>query len=114
MQPRPNNPILFDPIVVHLTVESSSEGSSGSSNPQVVRESVPVAEQSQLTSGSPPVKFLKPSASRTQLPNTSLQRATVTITSALSSSEAQLFTGFCAQSPSPTTLSPVFVSKGTS
>ena len=45
IEQRPNNPILSDPIVVDLTVGSSSEGSSGSSNPQVVRESTPVTER---------------------------------------------------------------------
>ena len=106
MDQRPNNPILSDPIVVDLTVDSSSEGSSGSSNPQLVRESTP-----QMSSDSPPVKFFKPSASLTQLPSTTLPPTTVTTTTSVPSScEAQL-TGCCAQDTAKESSTPAITTR---
>ena len=75
-----------DPVVVDLTEDSSSEGSSGSSHPQVLKESTAVTACPQLLEDSPPVKFLRPSDSLAQLPSTTAATHTI---SAPSSSEAQ-------------------------
>ena len=70
MEQRPINSIKSDLIAVDRTVDSSDEVSSGSSNPQVGRESTPVTERPQMSSGLLPVKLLRHLAFHTQLPNT--------------------------------------------
>ena len=69
LEQRPENLSLSDPIVVDLTADSSSEGSSLSNHLQVVRESTPVEKSIKLHKDSPPVTFAHPTSSSAQLHN---------------------------------------------
>ena len=89
MEQRLTNPSFSDPVVVDLTADSSSEGSSGSSHPHVLKETTPVTACPPLSEDSPPVKFLRPSDTLTQLPSATAVTNTILTPS---SSEAQ-FTG---------------------
>ena len=57
LEKRPDDPRVSQPMVVDLTVDSSSEGSSGPNTLPVVRESTPVEKRPRLQEDLPPVTF---------------------------------------------------------
>ena len=57
LEKRPDEPNVSHPMVVDLTVDSSSEGSSGSNTLQELREFTPVEKRLRLQEDVPPVTF---------------------------------------------------------
>ena len=57
LEKRPDDPSVSHPMVVDLTADSSSEGSSGSNTLQEVREFTPVEKRPKLQEDVPPVTF---------------------------------------------------------
>ena len=57
LKKRPDDPSVSKPMVVDLTADSSSEGSSGPNTQQLVRESTPVEKRPRLQDDLPPVTF---------------------------------------------------------
>ena len=99
----PENPSLSNTMVVDLTADSSSVGSSGPNHLQVVRKSTPVEKRLKLQGDSPPVTFANTSVISQQL---NMDNATL---SPLTASAAQ-FTGSGPADPRTEFLSPDGVS----
>ena len=103
LEKRPEDPSLSNTMVVDLTADSSSEGSSGLNHLQVVREARPVKKRLKLQDDSPPVTFANTSVTSQQL---NMDNATL---SPLTASAAQ-FTGSGPADPRTEFLSPDGVS----
>ena len=57
LEKRPDDPSVSQPMMVDLTIDSSSEGFSGQNTLQVVRQSTPVEKRPKLQDDLPPVTF---------------------------------------------------------
>ena len=67
LEKRPEDPSVSNPMVVDLTADLSSEGSSGRHQLQVVRKSTPVEKRPKLQDDLPPVTFAKTAITSQQL-----------------------------------------------
>ena len=68
LEKRPDDTSVSQPMVVDLTIDSSSEGSSGQNTLQVVRESTPVEKRPRIQDNLPPVTFADSSFPLNQSP----------------------------------------------
>ena len=68
LEKRPDDTSVSQPMVVDLTIDSSSESSSGQNTLQLVRESTPVEKRPRIQDNLPPVTFADSSFSLNQSP----------------------------------------------